>query len=96
MYTVSFLSKAVSFIQDIPETDRAKVIASIKMLETDFEIVRTKILHAPVRELIVKKYRIVFFIRSADIYIVSGFVKKSQKTPKREIEYALEIIKHFT
>ncbi len=36
-----------------------------------------------------------FFVDKNTIYLISGFVKKSQKTPKKEIDAAYKIYKNF-
>lgn len=90
-YRSYFLDRALEFIESLPTLDQAKISASISVLETDFSSVFTKTLKSPLRELIVKKYRLLFFIKESKIYFICGFVKKSQKTPKSEIEYALDI-----
>lgn len=92
-FEVEFFDGALEFIEKIPEIDRAKILANIKMMETDFDVVYTKLLRSPIRELIVKKYRLLFFIKKNVIYFVSGFVKKSQKTPTQEIEKAENVYK---
>lgn len=92
-FEVEFFDGALEFIEKIPEIDRAKILANIKMMETDFDVVYTKLLRSPIRELIVKKYRFLFFIKKNVIYFVSGFVKKSQKTPTHEIEKAENVYK---
>ncbi len=94
-YKALFFERASEFIEEIGDSDKAKVLAAIKMMETDFEAVHTKILKAPIRELIVKKCRLVFFLEGGTLYFVSGFMKKTKKTPKYEIEYALEIYSRF-
>lgn len=92
-FDIEFFNEALGFLGDIPEADRAKVLANIKVMETDFDIVYTKLLKSPVRELIVKKYRLLFFIKKNVIYFVSGFVKKTQKTPTQEIQKAENVYK---
>ena len=83
-----FFEYASDFISAIPDADKAKVMASIKIMETDIAAVKTKTLRRETKELVVKKYRLLFFIKGNTIYIVSGFVKKTQKTPAYEIERA--------
>ena len=90
-YISLFFQRASDFIDELPVRDKAKVLATIKSAEKDFDLAHTKILHSPARELIVKKYRLLFFIKGQTIFYVSGFVKKSQKTPKQEIDYVLDI-----
>ncbi len=94
-YTIQVLDKVSRFIDELSDTDKAKVLAAVTVLATDFDAVFTKLLRSPVRELIVKRYRIIFFIQDETIYLVGGFIKKSQKTPRREIENALEIYRQM-
>lgn len=92
-FEVEFFDEAIEFIGELPETDKAKILANTKIMETDFDVVYTKLLRSPVRELVVKKYRLLFFIKGNDIYFVRGFIKKSQKTPVREIERVESVYK---
>lgn len=90
-FEVEFFSEAVEFLEQLHDTDKAKILANIKTMETDFDDVHTKLLRSPIRELVVKKYRILFFIKKNVIYFVLGFIKRSQKTPMREIEKAEKV-----
>lgn len=92
-FNIKFFDEALNFFEQIPETDRVKVSASIKMMETDFDVVYTKLLKSPIRELIIKKYRLFFFIKKDTIYFVPGFIKKTQKTPPQEIQRAWNVYK---
>lgn len=92
-FEVQFFNEALDFIGQLPETDRAKILANIKMMETNFDVVYTKLLKSPIRELIVKKYRLLFFIKKDMIYFVLGFIKKTQKAPAQEIERAENVYK---
>lgn len=82
---IFFFGEAEHFIKSLPDIDKAKVMAHIQIMAVDFSTVNTKLLKSPVRELKVKKYRLLFFIKKNSIYITSGFIKKTQKTPTREI-----------
>jgi phage-related protein len=57
--------------------------------------VETKLLRPPIHELKIKVYRFPYFIHGSTIYIISGFTKKSQKTPLREIDYAMTVYSAF-
>ncbi len=94
-YTTSFFSGAVEFIESLPDIDKAKVLAAIKTMETTFDGLYIKPLRGPIKELIVRKYRIIFFLKRNILYIVTGFTKKSQKTPQREIENAESVYKQM-
>lgn len=90
-HQILFFDEASDFIDTIPEPDKAKVLAAIKMMQTDIEVVYIKMLQKSVKELKVKKYRLIFFIKGNTIFFVQGFVKKSQKTPKYIIGHAQNI-----
>jgi phage-related protein len=66
-----------------------------KMADGNFSAVHTKKLAGPVRELIVGHHRIPYFLVSSVIYFVSGFQKKTAKTPKAEIAYAQKAYQAF-
>lgn len=94
-YETRILDKARDFIQNLEINDRAKVAAAIKTLESrDFKSVEIKTLQGPIKELIVRSHRLIFFIsKEHAIYFVSGFRKQTRKTPKNEIAYARNIFK---
>lgn len=94
-YEIEVFERAEDFILNLPEKERAVVFANITMMKNSFSGVNTKLLKQPIKELKVKSARILFFIEKNKIYLVSGFNKKSQKTPKSEIEYALNVYKKF-
>jgi|SRR3989344_6617311 len=94
MFEVYFLDKAKFFLNTLHSVDKNRLVASISSMRNgNFELVRIKTLKGKVRELIVKDYRITFFVIGNSIYCINGFVKKSQKTPKHEIDYAEKIYK---
>ncbi len=84
---------AEDFLDSIPEPDKGKLITAMEMVHIDIELVHVKTLKTPIKELKVKKYRILFFIKNNVLYFTNGFIKKSQKTPKSQIEYAEKIFK---
>ncbi|HEY4493720.1 MAG TPA: type II toxin-antitoxin system RelE/ParE family toxin [Candidatus Paceibacterota bacterium] len=89
-----FLQPAKEFIDTLPIDQRAKLAASISvMVEGHLELARTKSLRGKIRELIVKNSRFTFFVIDETIYFVNGFIKKSNKTPKSEIDYAEKVYK---
>lgn len=60
-----------------------------------FDSVLIKTLRTPIKELIIKRYRLLFFIEGNLIYFVGSFVKKSNKTPKHEIDIAEKLFKNI-
>jgi phage-related protein len=61
------------------------------MAEGDFDSVSTKQLKGPIRELISGNHRISYFLEGSLLCFVRGFPKKTNKTPKKEIEFAEKI-----
>lgn len=94
-YKIEVFEKAEKFIVSLPEKEKAKILANISMMQEDFSGINIRLLKNPIKELKVKNYRILFFIKKDVIYLVSGFLKKSQKTPSQEIDYAQSIYKKF-
>ena len=92
-YRIEVFEKAEDFILGLPEKERAKILAHISIMQEGFSGINTRLLKNPIRELKVKNYRVLFFIKKDTVYLVSSFIKKSQKTPLQEIEYAQEIYK---
>ncbi|HEY4506396.1 MAG TPA: type II toxin-antitoxin system RelE/ParE family toxin [Candidatus Paceibacterota bacterium] len=94
MTKVCFLDPVKKFIGTLSLESQAKIAASISIMQAgNFELIRTKTLQGKIKELVVRNHRIIFFIKDGTIYFVSGFIKKSSKTPKREIDYAQKIYK---
>ncbi len=89
-----FLDTVEKFIHTLSVADQAKIAAhAVVMRSGDFKSVRIKQLKGPIAELIVKQYRLIFFKNKKVIYFVGAFIKKSTKTPLREIRHAEEIYK---
>ena len=94
LYEIRIFRKVIKFVDELTHTDRAKVTANIKIMEMGgFDSIYIKTLKGTIKELIVKNYRFVFFIYGHTIYIISAFIKKTQKTPPREISNAEKIYK---
>lgn len=92
---IEVFEKAKDFIMSLPEKEGTKVFAHIKSMTKDFNSVNIKLLKKPIKELKIKKHRLLFFVKDRTIYIVSGFTKKTQKTPLQEIQNAEEIFKNI-
>ena len=80
--------------EEVSDKDRAKIFAGIRMMQVgDYSAVFIKTLRGPIRELIEKFHRLLFFAYDSKIHFVSGFRKKSAKTPKKELEFAEQVYK---
>src|SRR3989338_4350930 len=84
-----FLAAAKKYLADISDADRGAIFRDVAaLMGRDFDLVRTKQLKGPIRELIRGHHRITYFQSGPTVYFVRGFRKKSKKTPRQEIEYA--------
>lgn len=91
---IQILDKVEVFLSSVPSRDRAKILATVTMMEAGTaKAVITRQISGSIRELKVKQYRILYFQHEHSLYFVGGFTKKSQKTPLREIEKARQIQK---
>ncbi len=93
-YQTQFLDPALKYLGSIPAADQAIIAAHVAYMRWgDFESVRTKQLHGPIRELIVGHHRLTYFGLGSVLYFIRGFRKKTNKTPKSEIEFAEKVYK---
>lgn len=84
-----YLSRAKGYLVGIPNADQGTIFRDIGALARgEASSVYTKQLRGPVRELISGHHRLIYFQIGPVLFLVSGFRKKSQKTPRQEIEYA--------
>ena len=95
-YNILFLESVKRFIDGLSFSDKAKIKANIDFLEKgEFDAIYIKTLRTPINVLIVKKYRLLFFIKNKNIYFIDGFVKKTNKTPKQKIENTINLYKQI-
>jgi phage-related protein len=86
--------RANVFIDALSESDQFKIAKAISALRTqDFESIRVKTIRGHIKELIVRKSRILFCIENDTLYLLNAFSKKSAKTPRNEIGIAENIYK---
>jgi len=98
-------SEFIQFLEKLPEKDRQKLIALIKIIEehgitTASKMQWIKKLENDLYEIRSKQgsdiQRAIYFqIKNDYYYIAHGFTKKTQKTPKREINKAKNIRASF-
>ena len=97
MYELVYFDSAREFIIGLPEDVGSKIAMALEVMqEGKIQLIHTKKLHGKIRELIIKNCRILFFIETKKIYLTNGFIKKTNKTPVKEIEYAEKIYKIIT
>jgi len=74
--------------------DEAKLYASITAIRLgNYDNVFVKPLKDNIKELIIKNYRFIFFIDNEIVYFSNAFIKKTNKTPKIEMEKVKKIYK---
>ena len=93
-YKIIVLDNVELFRKNIPEPDRTKITSAISTIGSgDFESLFIKTIKSPIKELKFKNYRLLFVIKENIVYFIGGFTKKTNKTPKKEIENAENIYK---
>ena len=95
-YFVLFFDDVKDFVEALSNENQGKIKGAVTAIESgDFKSLYIKTLKTPIKELIIKKYRFIFFIYKSTFYFIGAFVKKTKKTPKAEIENAERIFKKF-
>lgn len=88
-FRMIILTEVEKFNLNLPKEDQAKISAAMVALkERRFENISVKQLRGDLKELRVKRYRLIFFIHKNDVWVVKAFIKKNNKTPKSEIDLA--------
>jgi|SRR3989338_9742639 len=91
---IHILDAVSKFLDSIPVEDSAKITAHLKSFqENRTESLIVKPLKGKIKEIVVRQYRIIFFIKGTAGYVVDAFRKQSAKTPKRVIERVEKIYK---
>jgi len=101
--TLSGRSPVENEIDKLPIPDQAKIYAYIRTLEQEGYRLGTpfvKTIDGSLKELRIPvspgQYRIFyFFYAGEDFYLLHGFLKKTQKTPLKEIETAKKRMKYI-
>lgn len=88
-FRIILLKDIEIFISNLPPDDQSKISGAIEALKNKkFDSIYIKQLRGDMKELRVKKYRLIFFIHEEIVYFVRIFIKKTDKTPRNEIEMA--------
>ncbi|MDO8518093.1 MAG: type II toxin-antitoxin system RelE/ParE family toxin [bacterium] len=91
---VLILESVKKAIEELEPPLQARIkVAQEALASGDFQSVYTKSLQGPIRELIVRPYRLIFFLKERTIYFVGIFRKKTAKTPLQAIRNSLYIYK---
>ena len=93
---ITIMDDVLEFIGTLPLKEQNKILGAVNTLgNKKFEEVYVKQIVGNIKELKIKRYRLIFFIHQSEIFLIRIFVKKSKKTPKLEIELALKFYKSF-
>jgi phage-related protein len=97
-FRIKILEPAKKYIQEkLNPSEQGILKADIEaMAKGEFGLVKTKKLRRKIHELIFGYHRITFFQFNNSLYFIRGFRKKTNKTPKWEIDYAESIYKIIT
>lgn len=97
MKEIVILNEVHNYVQKLKLSESAKLLAQIEALQSgDYDSINTKQLREKVRELILGNHRFIYFEYENILYFTNAFRKKSNKTPKKEIDYAENILKKLT
>lgn len=95
-FKVLFINEVKDFINSLPDEDRGKINCDSNAMELgNFDSLYIKTLSTPIKELIIKKYRLIFFIKNNEIWFIGAFIKKTAKTPRNKIETAKKLYKEI-
>ena len=92
-----FRNEVKEFIRSLPRELRQKfAVATLALSEGSFEQVFIKHLKGVIKEAKIQRYRLIFFTHDNSIYFVRIFMKKTNKTPRKEIELVERYYKLIT
>lgn len=95
-FKILFINEVRDFINTLSEEDRGKINCDTNAMEFgNFDSLYIKTLQTPIKELIIKKYRLIFFVYKNEIWFIGAFIKKTAKTPKSEIKKAKRLYKEI-
>ncbi|MEK7128706.1 MAG: type II toxin-antitoxin system RelE/ParE family toxin [Patescibacteria group bacterium] len=96
-FRIILLRDIETFISYLSPEDQDKISGAIRALRNKkFDSIYIKQLRGDIKELRVKKIRLIFFIHKETVYFVRILIKKTNKTPKNEIDMAEKNYKLIT
>lgn len=96
--TIRLLPRVQKFINSLPIKTRANVAADLKDLQDhglEAPLVSLRQIKGKLWEIKTDWVRLFYFMCGVDMVLVHGYKKQGQKTPKHEIETALQRMKDF-
>ena len=96
-FRIILLRDIETFMSYLSPEDQDKISGAIRALRNKkFDSIYIKQLRGDIKELRVKKIRLIFFIHKETVYFVRILIKKTNKTPKNEIDMAEKNYKLIT
>lgn len=96
-FRIILLKDIETFISNLSSDDQDKISGTVEMLRNKrLDSIYIKQLRGNIKELKVRKYRLIFFIHKETVYFLRIFIKKTNKTPKNEIDMAEKYYKLIT
>jgi phage-related protein len=94
---IKILAAAAKYIEKkLKTSEKGALMADLEAIASgELDSVSTKKLRGKIYELIVGDHRFTYFQDGNALYFVSGFRKKTNKTPKKEVEHSEKIYKMF-
>ncbi len=97
IFEICLFKKVEEFILSLNPQVQSKISGSLSALGSKkFDAIYVKLLKGEIKELRVKKYRLIFFIYRNTVFVSGIFYKQSNKTPKKVIEMAEKYYKIIT
>lgn len=92
MLNISLFERFREFVDLLSEEDRYKIDgALIALRKRDFESLYIKEISGPIKEVRVGRCRILFCIEYSTVYVFTGFVKKTIRTPQDQKQVAQKL-----
>lgn len=97
MWKIKISENAEEFINSLPKEERVKCYWIFKLAREKGVNLKphSKYLQDGIWELKFKNVRLLYFLVKDTFIITNAFIKKTQKSPKRAIQKALEVKKDF-
>jgi len=84
-----FRDEVGEFIHGLPKNLRQKfAVATLALSEGCFDSIYIKQIKKEIKEVRIQKYRLLFFTYRDSIYFIRIFIKKTNRTPRKEVELA--------
>ncbi len=92
MLNISWFERFREFFDSLREEDRNRIESALLAIrERNFELLYIKEISGPIKEVRVGKHRVLFCIEYSNVYVFTGFLKKTMRTPRDQKETAQKL-----